>query len=379
MKKLFLVSLSLLLIASFVWATETRVLTLGNANHYVKDDYNIFIFPSAINSYKSMVVGEVDPNGFYRFGVHYDVGEENGVIGMYFDQTEYALEGFMPNVDGNGIVEERLNLFYGRPLMDYLIGLNLTINRESKLVDGNPNDKSEESNTGIGIRLGMSMVENLDLSLSYMTKSFVNKDNAGDDITKPESNMEIDLMAGYRYQLNDEVWLVPHALFGIGSMGYSIPNGNKETWSSTTFDLGCGVNINPDENILLLFDFGFYREGITHKTEPPAGSSVEEKESELRLPYFRAGLEGNVTKWWDVRFGVERFWQGMSDEHPVGTDTETIKEGQTETTTYIGSGFTFGNLAIDIQLDPQFILRGPNFVSGQQGDIAQRASVKYTW
>lgn len=98
------------------------------------------------------------------------------------------------------------------------------------------------------------------------------------------------------------------------------------------------------------------------------------------LPYFKVGLEGHVTKWWDLRLGAVKRWVGTSQEELLTATTKAQdKYGYATTATYLGSGVHFGNFSLNVSVDPNFVLKGPNFVSGYTGYMASMASIKYKW
>lgn len=394
MKKLLLGTLTLVLIFALAgWATETRVTTLGMANNIVMDDYNIFWYPSVINMYRNLVAGEVASASYvypavysppantellFRVGSHYDFGEDNGVVGVYIDRMGMMQLDGAPDVNGDGMVDSRLMLFYGRPFGNTDFGVKLDVYHDSYKVDGNSADKTEQANTALGIKVGLTLNQNLDLALGFGYATWTNKDTNGDDVTKPESNMDLNLMGRYWYEYSNMVYFIPHLGFDYMTSGYKDAGDNKTKTNSMTIDLGCGANIRPEEHILLLFDLGIDFTSMTDKDEPASGSSTELKSSYIQLPYYRVGFEGYVTDWWTVRLGAMKTWLNISEEQPAATIYK-LKWGATSTETYLGSGFMFGNLCLDAWLDPMFVLKGPNFVSGYDGTLAGMASIKYTW
>ena len=386
MKKFLLITLTLVLAFTIAcFATETRVTTLGEVNHIVKDDYNIFLFPSTINYYKTMALAEVKGMGdLYRIGGHYDLGEDNGVLGVYIDEVGLDLAGYIdpatgnpyiPDPDGDYMVDNRLNIFYGRPFGDNLFGVNLSYFGDSYKVEDT--DKTEESTSAFGFNLGLTMAEKLDIAAGIGFTSWTYKNAAGDDVYEPESNLTLGLHGRYWYAFNDDVDFIPYLGFEMESCGFSDAGDNKTTWSDLDIGFGCGTNVRPDDRILMLFDLGFSIFSETEKLEPSGGTSTETTYATNVLPYYRVGLEGHVTKWWDLRLGANKSWVGSSMES--GSPTVTQKLGVAETTTYLGSGFHFGNLTIDIWVEDGFLTQGPNFVSGYTGEIATMASVKYEW
>ena len=63
MKKLLLIVGALMLLSLNVFATDTRVLTMGDNNKVLLDEHNIFLFPSRINDYPNLAIAE-----FSRYG-----------------------------------------------------------------------------------------------------------------------------------------------------------------------------------------------------------------------------------------------------------------------------------------------------------------------
>ncbi len=355
MKKLVLgiivITLSFALVAT---ASDTRVMTLGNANNIVKDYANVGMYPSTINFYRNIVFGEVD-GALYRLGAHYDFGEDNGVVGLYFDDT-----GMSSWYDD---VHNKLELVYGRPMGDNYFGLGLALYSDSYVSEAEDND-TEEKNFALGVDLGLTMMEEaLDLAVGFlMGPNWTYVDSAGNDMDEPDGNMSIGFDGRYWYEFNDEVMFVPH--LGFDYVTFGVKDDHKST--IMMLDLGWGVNIVPADAVLLLFDFGIMYG--TDKYEPEEGD--ETTETMMSLPYFKAGFEGNVTDWWDVRFGAVKYWNSETVE-------DVYKMGWAETHTYVGSGLHFGNFDVDVHVNPEFALNGPYFVSGYETMLAYQASLTY--
>lgn len=198
--------------------------------------------------------------------------------------------------------------------------------------------------------------------------------------SKPKSNVGFNVGGRYWYSFTDDVDFIPHLAFVYNSMGFTIPAPATEDSTSKTiaFDLGWGVNVRPAERVLLLFDLGLQYARMDNKdVQPEPTGTNEAKITVMNLPYYKVGLEGHVTKWWDVRLGAVKVWEGVKNDMTTANATE--KFGTTSTSTYLGSGFHFGNLTIDAWLDPDFVLSGPNFLSGRSEDLAIQASILYTW
>jgi hypothetical protein len=377
-------------------ATDTRVLTLGQANMIVKDDANILTeffglnpmadhqvgFPQLISMYRGMVVGDVSSSvsgTLYRVGAHYDMGEGKSVIGVYVDNRPWpynpSLSPNQPMPEAGG-VGNRLNLIYGRPLGDMEVGLNLMLFSNSHTIEDSGTFNMTQSNMGLGVNLGLTMMENLDLGLGIRMGSWKNEDANGTAISEPKSNFGIIFGGRYWWKYNDQVDFVPHLQFVMDGAGFSIPNTGEFTDKSTTITVGMGANVRPVDRVLLLFDLGVNLETETLESSPTSGTATEDKYTHMDFPYYKIGLEGEVTKWWDVRLGAVKMWHSAKDELQSGG---VEKRGTTSTSTYLGSGFHFGNLTLDAWIDPDFVLRGPNFISGYNQDLAGQVSILYAW
>jgi hypothetical protein len=399
--KRFLLSVLLLttIFALVSSATDTRVLTLGQANMFVKDDANIYTnffgldpnapdhqvgFPQLITMYRGMVVGEVANQGEYtndllfRVGAHYDLGEGNGVVGVYVDNRPMpymAGSNIQPQPESGG-VGNRLDVFYGRMLGETPVGINLMLFHNSAKIEGQGTADLDQSNTALGVNLGATLMEKLDLGLGIKFATFTNKDNTGAELSKPKSNFGLIFGGRYWWAFNSNVDFVPHVQVVMDNSGYEVPGatGGEYTDKNIGVDVGWGVNVRPVDKVLLLFDLGLRYGKETLKSTPTGGTASEQKNTGMDFPYYKVGLEGHVTHWWDVRLGAVKAWEGYKTETTGSNST-----GTTGTITYLGSGFHFGNLTLDAWVDPDFVLSGPNFLSGRQDDLAMQVSVLYTW
>ncbi|MBI5527818.1 MAG: hypothetical protein HY897_15925 [Deltaproteobacteria bacterium] len=360
------------------WATETRVLTLGESNEIVKDEANILLYPSVIPGYGGMVFGEVGSNALYRLGAQHDMGKTWGVVGLYLDRSPAPVAGeiFRPPVDADGI-DNRVNLFYGRSFGEsFDAGISFAFFRDYYKVYGDPTDKSERDDTAFNIALGLSWDERLDLALGVLTDSWTVKDEKGGDVYKPNTNWALNLRGRYRASVTDEVDLIPHAGFRYGAEAERQPEKARKEATRIEYDAGLGVAISPVDAVLLLFDAGFNYHSDDQEYDPWTGKTVEMSLSQLVLPYLRVGLEGMVTDWLDLRLGAVKRWVDAFEDV---TEEVSRRTGYSSMTTYLGAGLKFDRLTMDFMVDPGFFLRGPNFISGEAGMLNARASLKYAW
>ncbi|MBT3231290.1 MAG: hypothetical protein HN356_00600 [Calditrichaeota bacterium] len=373
--KVFLISLLIMAFAgSIAFASDTRITTMGGVESILHDNSNIWVLPQTITKYSNLLTGEIDSrSGLYSVGGNYAIG--SGVLGLYLNNTD--LESFFaPEVDDSiDTYDQKIDLFYGWDMNGTVLGGHLSYYGNSHEMDAN-NDKSIQSVTGFGIDLGATFAENLELAFNYKMVTWTYENANADMITEPKGNSEFGLGGRYWIEMSSSYTIVPYA--GFTKFGEGIKRANHDEWtvSGLAINLGIGNNMNIDDNILAVTDIGFAYEKATFKHDRDERSD-EENASGVKYPYFKLGLEAELTSWMDFRMGVSKSWIREFDEDNNGKDTEMW--GYADTDLFLGTAFHFGNLDIDAQIDPKFLTRGPNFISGQSGNLASRISLKYIW
>jgi hypothetical protein len=409
-----------------VLASETRVETMGmgtlyvynyplqSPNSIIKDEYNIGMYPASINSYSNFFFAEIsrmndsDPSGygfpgmFYKAGAIFKLGSEEKpwYLGAHFSSMPYFhnLYGFS-NYFWNGGATHKLNLYYGRKLGDMPFGFNF-----GYYGSGNKNEDTttalnyENSLTRFEFGFGLSVLEEkLDLAVEYAMTSWKDDDYyAGPDEvvedTKPSGNADLIFRARYWMDPMGKYTLVPHFAFmmlneGMEDYAWNAANSAwelvyEEKFNNTVFDLGIGVNYDASENVLVATDVGFAMVNSKSETDytDVAIDDEEDKDDYRGLPYFRLGIDAYVFKWLDFRAGVV----SASINYNIKEQNDTIDRtySWTTTETFLGAGLNWGSFMIDLSLDPEFILEGPNFLSGENTDdaydgLAAKASLTY--
>lgn len=414
--------LSIALLAFFalalnVDASKTRVLTLGDNNTILKDEANIWEFPSTISWYPNLVVAEVgwDSDYFYdtrsseaaggisgygdihEFGAHWRFGGEDNpwVLGTYGysssprDVRAYPVTIGMslpfryPAPDltswfvlpddpfGSTASNERISLFYGRPLGNMKFGFNVNwvgasckseatgFNPETSVSQFDFNFGLSEANQQWDAAVGISL-----LSWSYVASN-------GNDITKPGSNLTFWGKYRYFHQVNPQWILVPNAGVLFGSFEGEVYGGTTalvrtEKYSLSNFYGGAGWHWLPSEGALVIANAGvsFFNSKYTVDYASASSTDEEEKVNILTLPYLKMGFEGDVFDWLIIRFGHNTYWHAFKDEFTAGTSNSTDKYNWPDNYTYLGFGLEFGRLSVDLNTHPELFLRGFNFISG---------------
>ena len=391
MKKLLLGTLTVVLIFALTgWATETRVMTLGDANNIVKDVNNIWLYPSTINMYPNMAIGEFGTQAgwdFDKLGVHYAFGETETVFGLYLDQVNDMMNPYSPNnvtdpMGGNAGIDHRINFFFGMPMGDNQFGAHLAYYGDSYSVEGDSatgpwGGNTNMSNMKIDFAAGLTLNENLDVALMFGFQSWTNEGADGKAITEPKGNVHLGFGVRYWMDFGNDYVGIPHFSFNYVKMGKeTAADTSEDVLTAMILDLGWGMNLNPDDRIMAVGDFGFTYQSVKDTHTPSVGADVELSDSDFILPYFRLGLEGYLTDWWDVRVGAVKKWHMTTDGVTADVDQ---KYGYAGTDTYLGSAIHLGNMTLDVQVNPLFLQDGPYFVSGAGQALTERVSLTYEW
>jgi len=247
-----------------------------------------------------------------------------------------------------------------------------------------PKQSFNQYTIGLGLTEGTS--GKWDLGLRFMTGGWTNEREDGEKINEPSGFMDVSLNGRYFWVYNPRITFVPHASFGIGKRGveelYSETTATdnvKAEWSGMMFDLGFGMNYTPAPNMLAVLDFGFSRE--SQKGEFSGDTTAievgEHKESYFVFPYMKLGFEGEVLSWMDIRAGgYTTLWSSVEK---VESDFVVDEKWNTPSMqTYLGFGFNWGKLYLDTYTDPEILLNGFNFISGNdQGHLNWMVSMVY--
>lgn len=430
--------LMVIVMGGMVLATDTRVTTMGDVNTVVKDEANIFLFPSTINYYPKLFAAEIgEPSYYYymkdgdeydvyltKIGAHFQFGEKSEqpwVLGAYFDQ-----QAFMPDIvydyiydkdadEGEWGTNHRITLAYGREFNAMPFGAIFTYYNNSEKVDNDTlatpyrEANHEYSLSRYEFTLGLSpMQKKLDVSAKVAMTTWTAKEYYNDDLGvldhyKPKGNMDLAFRARYWMDPMGKYTLIPHFTFEHNKQGieiyevYDFEGGaqakvyEEVAWKYTNIDLGMGLNYDASQNVLVVADMGIrlanWKDTYDYFGYDEDGSldttvKYEEKWPDKVLPYFRVGLDAEVLKWLNVRAGVRaEWWREKYEEAP----SREYSRSMVWTQTFLGAGMHWGNFFIDMNIDPDFLSRGPYFISGSNTtsyydepyDLSSRISLKY--
>ena len=386
MKKLIFITLILsLMLAMSAFASRTRVLTMGNNNTILVDDANIWQFPSRINDYPGLAVGEIATGDVTQFGIHWKLGDDNPyVLATYFDnqsllQPDDLLGGALVSFTDFGLLDNRrINLFYGRMLGSNNFGLRLNLNHSSQ------ESLLKESFGYYQLTLGLTADDaSWDFAVMVATGSWTDErlDGAGNviDETQPDGFYDFSVEGRLFWDSGPNYSYVPHAKIAFSKRGAEFLDltasiTDRETYTGTLFEIGIGQIYTPSNNVEAVLDFGLMYSKVKFEDEDvTANSTTETTFKETTIPFFKLGLDAEVFSWMDVRFGATSFWIRGTADFP----TSEFKVNYPENDTFLGFGFHWGNFHVDTYADPQLFLEGFNFISGGNQDMNFQISATY--
>jgi hypothetical protein len=382
-KTLLVVILLLALVPLTSYATATRVAGLGGANavYVLHDASTPNVWPQLVYDYPNLAGGEFSfASGSWdlqKVYCNYDFGAEKSKVQFSIDKRRSTRYSQMPNVAPlTPGIPSRLNLIWGMPLSDWLIGAALSYEGESyeqkqgHNADGTNNNvlPRKINNSVIGIKLGASGLDNkaLDLALGFEVASFQDDEN-GATVLKNDGSMSVGFVGRYWYQYSEQSALIPVLAvtdFVDGAKGPGTPTPGAKA-STLMLKIGAGHNWVPKENLLVLFDFGFLVNSTKWKfTNGGFGSHTGTKdftEQTNTLPYWRLGVESKIFDWLNGRVGAEKNWLMESNDLDLQGKPST---STVVTSTFLGATAHWNRLIIDLLVSPTFINNGPYFISG---------------
>jgi len=366
--------LAIVILPATSHATITRVMGLGGAEsvYIVKDAYGYSIWPQLVRHYGMQSGAEFYATGdgydFQKAYINYDFGEGKSVLSFALDKLNHRNYGMLADNELAALDDieggyNKLNITYGRPMgEDMLVGAALHFAGKSYKDD----NEVDNSYSEIGLLLGLTAAqEKLDVSLGFRSGSYT-LENAGGTVAEADGASDIMLAGRYWYEANENYTIIPSLALNMHTDNAKIGTASHE-YSSSMFRLGVGNNWTPKEDMLAIAEFGLKSMGETMK--PDGGEEATDSEMSI---FWRLGIESEIFSWMKARFGAQRDWVGATYESMPGKP----EWSSSVTTTYLGTTVHWNRFQADLLVHPDFLGYGPNFVSGYQGMLFTRASVK---
>lgn len=373
--KFFSIFLTVLLCALFsfsLFASETRVSTMGGVGFFVRDNSNIFYFPSTINAYSNQVITELRTYGSsnYTIGGHLPIG--SATMGVYLNNP------LLYEVSGQYVELNRgTTLLLGSKTGTMDFGFALTVALDSytdEYVLGTKVEEETESAHYFGIGAGISN-EKVDFGFRL--------DLPGGKWE--EQNNEVK-WGGYSVGVigrtfmpqSDQLELVPVGAFFIGSSTTEekISSQKEETkYGSMDIALGIGLNYHLNEKNLIVFGleaFSYTKES----EEDDAGNKLTD--SEMTLPGIYLGLETQLNSWFIGRFGASQIYQTTTHTSDPKTGKETSDSYRDSLFGFsLGFGIKLGSFLLDASFNEGMLFDGPYVLSGKTNRLSNKVSLTY--
>ena len=327
-----LISLTLLLLSSFVLGSDVRIGALGgNAGFWPDDDQNISLFPSTINNFNLAQVGGIG-------GDSTTIEYANFVWG---DQNKY---GFFLNSADN-----LLNIAYGGGSWGLLLGVN---SNSSEVGD------VKTSNLHLDTRFGLEMGFG-EVGVNFAMTS----NDDGDDDSDDPSSMDI----GFNLRRDQNLWEFSHMLFQFNMMTTAL--GDAST-SDMTVDLHLFQHWEVGDATDLLFALGF-----GYHSASPADKVTE---TNITLPSYTLAVETNMLELATARVGVTNGHYLSQSTDNDGTVVKSSGLGTFDLN--FGLGIDYGGFALDVDLRPGFFLNPVSYVTGFNDEtLATQATMTFSW
>jgi hypothetical protein len=164
-------------------------------------------------------------------------------------------------------------------------------------------------------------------------------------------------------------------LFDLGVAGHLRPTDFLDFWAAVGLQFGRWsaefdntVPDAPDANLNRDQALEFSRDSISHDA----------------VPYVRFALEAKLFSWLDFRGGVIKFLRADTVKEDKLDDNVAENNRLNDVTRdfpffdyFVGFAAHYEGFFLDFQLDPQWFLRGPDFLSGSGGNMFVNASLGY--
>lgn len=277
-----------------------------------------------------------------------------------------------------------LDVMFGTKLGGGSFGLRLSFGNNKSVTELDASDaQTTGSKTGfVGLTAGYSMRGDLVLDSSLNITYASGSSAAAGDTTLESSLISVGLSNRGFYKMTDLVDLGFIAdLAFVTQSTTNVAANPDDTISGSTFGLVLGAGpahqINSDTRFGLYGVLGFSRTGVD-----PSDQAEDDNFSQTTflIPGLRMAFETALTRWLFVRSGVQYNWQTISTNQEIAGSDNALTSGRNSDFTWnAGLGLRFGSFSFDAALNHDWLVRGPNFLSGAQGNMFLIASASYQW
>gem|GEM_PF-2688632 len=416
MKILKCITVAVLLIAlgvSSLQGSDTRVTSMGYlANLYLRDNYNIWYFPSTITNYRNLII--IDSNNGYFSGSDQLFGSPvygnkmwRGGIHLPLSSA-FTMGVYLSNDTRDLLIEDtsldqashQFTLFGGYSMDNVDLGIYASSysTKETFTDPDTPDNNTEENLTrreyGVGVSFKGNERTRVDGTIFYRTGDFASilAGRTATQLMAPESYNSYGILVRVFYAYSAKVIIVPFAGYGVEKAGYRslVPDAFTLTqvYKSTMYLIGCGVDLIPFERALISLAAGYQKMSMTSDVTLSSGTPDPSNEYGGHvLPFLSVGLEARLTKWLGARFS---FYELLGTEitkslSTVGDNLTERKETGSSYSARFGLWFRWARFTIDVLVDTEslsdFLHNGPYILSGNQHEqgLFPKLSITYNF
>lgn len=366
------VTLSMLMPAGPATATDTRVETLGDAGLFIRDDNNIWQFPSTVLDYRTTQVlslagrvNELTPRSDLRTTGIFPL-PRGMAIGAAFVAGERQVLYAPLNA------KEQLHLFYGLPRGNRSFGLRLS--RYGAQRNQPPTYERSVSVTEmeLGLKTGLDRGWTIEGALHFSGTSFVDL-IGGQKRSVPDGYYEYGLRLRGFLDLGENVQIVPLLTASNARRGARLSDDSRQSEDYLKGRFGIGLQVDRPEALLLLVHASISYQRMEIKNSIGESSEIVTWD----LPIAGLGLEKWLRPWLAVRAGAilriritDTQGGSQSGQHRI-VDTTTAQS--------LGLAFRLDGLQVDFALESMVLQEGPYFLSGREAPLFAKVSLVHTF
>lgn len=388
--------LMLLLGVSSLFASDTRVTTMGYlANLYLRDNYNIWDFPSTLTNYRNLILidsySSSGADALWSGGIHLPLGE-NFTVGVYLSNRTWALDYTDTQFNARSFIyslasyeaSHQFTVFGAYRMENMDLGLYVSsFGSKETFTDPEESDNNYEESLGareygVGVSLKPNDRTRFDGSIYYSTGDFKRIVTGADPSQEiaPEGYNTWGILARLFYAYSARVIIVPFAGYGKAGEGYRSldPDAIVLTHVDKTsmYILGCGVDLIPFERALITLAAGYQKFASTYEQTWSSGSPPPSSEySSSTMPFLSVGLEATLTKWLGARFSFYELLDTFVGKMDMTMD-DVLEESKFTGSSYaarFGLWFKWSRFTIDTLIDTNgaadFLHNGPYILTGK--------------
>lgn len=388
MSKKLLLLMGLLLIAmmSNLIASESRLVSLGNTEGFIRDNTDVYKYPGTIYKYVKNANVELTGQGNqtnWNIGVNLPLNQF--VLGVYLNRpTDINLNNYLYHSDygfNNLDISKKIQflLGFGNGLA---AGFGMAFDSKT---DPEPSDVKKNivmSAMYFEFNGGMSN-EKMDLG-AFLKMPIAGIEN---EVSKEEDGLAgIGLGVNGRYFISEGPKLTTMALgnLEISSIAEERKTGaikRKHTDGHFLLDMGLGANYNVDANNCLIL--GVYPLRIDSYSWTNPNSADPKKEDAFStgyvyLPKYKVAFESRIASWLTGRVGVcqDFFFYSYSEKYN-GQPEEVNGFYASSFDAQLGFGMNFKRFTIDGVLTDALLFDGPDFIGGTGPGMSSKLSIGY--